>query len=175
MTDIERIEQRLSAVERTVVDGDHELDRLADVASLTEDIERIDARLDDLEHRVADIEATEAAIKGYVDEVDSVNEGVERRADAALDAVERLEARIDELERPPPGDGGNADGESTDADGESTDAGDDGHGPGRDRGPGAVTAADREAVDRVAAAAEDDTADDEGSSGYLPSLFSKLT
>ncbi|AQL42162.1 hypothetical protein BV210_05300 [Halorientalis sp. IM1011] len=98
MTDIERIEQRLAAVERTVVDGDFELDELADVAALAEDVERIESRLEELERRVADLEGSAQAVEGYVSNIEAVNDDVERRADAAIAAVDRLERRVDELD-----------------------------------------------------------------------------
>jgi polyhydroxyalkanoate synthesis regulator phasin len=98
MTDIERIEQRLAAVERTVVDGDFELDELADVAALAEDVERIESRLEELERRVADLEGSAQAVEGYVSNIEAVNDDVERRADAAVAAVDRLERRVDELD-----------------------------------------------------------------------------
>lgn len=98
MTDIERLEERLAAVERTVVDGDHEVGDLADVATLTEEVERLADRLDDLERRLADLEGDTQALQGYVGQVQSVNDEVERRATAAFAAVDRLEDRVDTLE-----------------------------------------------------------------------------
>ncbi|MXV63268.1 hypothetical protein GS429_14575 [Natronorubrum sp. JWXQ-INN-674] len=99
MSDIERIDQRLAAVERAVVDGDAELDRLADLATLAEDVEHLEDRLDEHERRLAELAGTVDAIGGLVGNVETVNEGVERQADAAIAAVDRLENRIDELER----------------------------------------------------------------------------
>ncbi len=99
MSDIERIDQRLSAVERAVVDGDVELDQLADLASVIEDVERLETRLEEHERRLAELEGTVDAVNGLVGNVETVNEGVERQADAAIAAVDRLEYRIDELER----------------------------------------------------------------------------
>lgn len=99
MSDIERIDQRLSAVERAVVDGDIELEQLADLATLAEDLERLENRLEAHERRIAELEGTVDAVSGFVGNVETVNEGVERQADAAIAAVDRLEYRIDELER----------------------------------------------------------------------------
>ncbi|SDK41370.1 DUF7310 family coiled-coil domain-containing protein [Natronorubrum texcoconense] len=99
MSDIERIDQRLSAVERAVVDGDVELDRLADLAAVIEDVERLETRLEEHERRLAELEGNVDAVTGLVGNVETVNEGVERQADAAIAAVDRLEYRIDELER----------------------------------------------------------------------------
>ncbi|WP_440766810.1 DUF7310 family coiled-coil domain-containing protein [Natronorubrum sp. DTA7] len=99
MSDIERIDQRLSAVERAVVDGDVELDRLDDLAAVIEDVERLETRLEEHERRLAELEGSVDAVTGLVGNVETVNEGVERQADAAIAAVDRLEYRIDELER----------------------------------------------------------------------------
>ena len=99
MSDIERIDQRLSAVERAVVDGDVELDRVADLAAVIEDVERLETRFEEHERRLAELEGSVDAVTGLVGNVETVNEGVERQADAAIAAVDRLEYRIDELER----------------------------------------------------------------------------
>lgn len=99
MTDLERLDQRLTAVERVVVDGDVELDGLADLATLTADIDRLETRVKDYEQRLAALEATVDAVSGFVGNVESVDEDVEQQAAAAVAAVDRLEYRIDELER----------------------------------------------------------------------------
>lgn len=99
MSDIERIERRLSTVERAVVDGDLELAAVGDAASLTEDLEALAERIDAHERRIADLEGRIDALDGFVGSVESVNETVEKRANAAVAAVDRLEYRIDELER----------------------------------------------------------------------------
>lgn len=98
MSDIDRIDQRLAAVERAVVDGDRELDQLADLAALADDLDRLEARLEAHERRIATIEGTVDAFEGFVGNVESVNESVERQADAAIAAVDRLEYWIDDLE-----------------------------------------------------------------------------
>ncbi|QLK27243.1 hypothetical protein HYG81_06470 [Natrinema zhouii] len=99
MSDIERIEQRLSAVERAVIDGDLELAALDDVASLAENLEALAERIDVHEQRIAELEGRIDALDGLVGSVESVNETVEQRANGAVAAVDRLEYRIDELER----------------------------------------------------------------------------
>ncbi len=98
MSDIERIDQRLSAVERAVVDSDVKLDQLADLATLTEDLDRLEDRIEAHEQRIASLEGTVDALDGFAGSVESVNEDVEKQADAAIAAVDRLEYRIDELE-----------------------------------------------------------------------------
>ncbi|MFC6768230.1 DUF7310 family coiled-coil domain-containing protein [Natrinema soli] len=99
MSDIERIERRLSTVERAVVDGDLELAAVGNAASLTEDLAALTERIDTHEQRIADLEGRIDALDGLVGSVESVNEAVERRANGAVAAVDRLEHRIDELER----------------------------------------------------------------------------
>lgn len=98
MTDIERIDHRLAAVERAVIDGDYEVDELADLATLTETVERLEARVDEQEQRLAALEAKTESLTGFVDNVESVNDDVERQAATAVATVDRLEDRIDELE-----------------------------------------------------------------------------
>lgn len=50
-----------------------------------------DERLDALERRVRELEAATRALRGYVGDRRAVAASVERRADAALAAVDRLE------------------------------------------------------------------------------------
>lgn len=61
-------------------------------AEAAPDLESLADRIDALEERVTDLEAGLQAVRGYVGGIDHVNETVERRANAALAAVERLEA-----------------------------------------------------------------------------------
>ncbi|WEL17714.1 Putative pilin/flagellin, contains class III signal peptide [Halorhabdus sp. SVX81] len=98
MTDIDSLEQRLAAIERTVVDGDHDGTVLNADAISKVDIEQLESRLDALDARVADLESTVQSIDGYVSNVESVNEDVERRADSAIATVDRLEHRLEEVE-----------------------------------------------------------------------------
>jgi len=51
-------------------------------------------RVDDLEDRLAELEAAVQALRGYAGSVRSVNEGVRERADAAAAAVEDIEDRL---------------------------------------------------------------------------------
>ncbi len=99
MSDIERLDQRLAAVERVVVDGDIAVEELADCAALAEDIERLESRLEDHERRLAALKGTTDALGGFMSNVESVNQTVERQANGAIAAVDRLEYRLDELER----------------------------------------------------------------------------
>lgn len=92
MTDMETIEQRLSAVERTLTDGTDEFESLAAASDLDERMTTIEQRLDDIEDRLTELDASTQALRGYVGNVRSVNQEVERRAETALAKVERLEA-----------------------------------------------------------------------------------
>lgn len=111
MTDIERIEQRLTAVERTVTGDDVDLSELERVAERIDELEAVEARLEDLSERVASLEAEVEALGGYAAEVESVNTDVERQAYAAFATVDRLEEHVEEIgdrvedleEREPPG------------------------------------------------------------------------
>lgn len=105
MTDVERIEQRLRAIERTLLEDGQDRTISGPDSTAEADLERIEDRLDALEDRVADLEATAQSIDGYVSAVESVNRAVERRADAALATVDRLESRLDAIESRPAGDG----------------------------------------------------------------------
>jgi len=99
MSDDEALQRRLRAVERSLTDGDHDVDSLRAAGDQANRIDELAARLDEAEDRIAELEASTQALRGYVGNVRSVNEDVEQRADAALAAVERLEARIDDAGR----------------------------------------------------------------------------
>ena len=95
MVDDETLERRLRAVERALTDGDAEYGT-NDAGAVAERTQRLESELEDVRDRIADLEAATQALRGYVGNVRSVNEDVERRADAALAAVERLERERDE-------------------------------------------------------------------------------
>ncbi|MDQ2050944.1 hypothetical protein RBH26_10670 [Natronolimnohabitans sp. A-GB9] len=99
MTERERLEQRLAALERTVIDGDGTVDELAELAELAGTVERLESRIDEQEQRLARVEARAESLTGFVDDVESVNRDVERQAAAAVATVDRLERRLDDLER----------------------------------------------------------------------------
>lgn len=73
------MERRLEAVERALAEE--------------EPVSRTD-RLDDLETRVAELEAAVQALRGYVGSVRAINEDVERRADRALRKAESVERHV---------------------------------------------------------------------------------
>ncbi|WP_226021737.1 DUF7310 family coiled-coil domain-containing protein [Halomicrobium salinisoli] len=100
MPDQDALDRRLSAVERTLADGEHDLDALRAAGDREGRIASLEDDLADARDRIAELEAATQALRGYVGNVRAVNDDVAERADAALAAVEDLEDRIDE-----PGDG----------------------------------------------------------------------
>ena len=98
MSEFARLERRLAAVERALTESDRPVSDLPDHAAIANDIDRLDGRIDDLVARLAEVEGSAQALCGYVGNVRSVNEGVERRADSAVATVDRLERRVEELE-----------------------------------------------------------------------------
>lgn len=90
------LRERIEAVERALTDGEGDLTALAEGAAAAERVEGIEADVADLQEDVAELSAATQALRGYVGNVRSVNESVEERADAALAAVESLEARVDD-------------------------------------------------------------------------------
>ncbi|WP_049925482.1 DUF7310 family coiled-coil domain-containing protein [Halopiger goleimassiliensis] len=98
MTDIDRLDQRLSAVERVVVDGDVTLEELSELTALSEEVSELERRIEEQERRIADLEASVQSIEGYVGNVQSINDDVERQAASAVATVDRLERRLDKLE-----------------------------------------------------------------------------
>ncbi|TYT62746.1 DUF7310 family coiled-coil domain-containing protein [Natrialba swarupiae] len=99
MTDLDRLEQRLSAVERTVVDGESALDEIPELAALGADLDRLETQLEGHETRLATLEGRTESIEGYVGRIDAVNDAVETEATTALAVVDRLERRVADLER----------------------------------------------------------------------------
>lgn len=93
MTDTETIEQRLSAVERALTDGDAEFESLAVADDLEKRLTALEERLDDVESQLTELDAATQALRGYVGNVRSVNQEVERHAETALAKVEQLEAQ----------------------------------------------------------------------------------
>ncbi|MFB6080906.1 MAG: hypothetical protein ABEJ81_07910 [Haloferacaceae archaeon] len=92
--DRERLTERLAAVERRLTDADPDEGGLADVAAVEGRLSELETRADELDDRLGDVESGLQALRGYVGGVDAVDESVERRADAALARVERLEATL---------------------------------------------------------------------------------
>lgn len=103
VTDIETIEQRLSAVERALTEGDDAFETLEDAGELGERLTTVEEQLEDIETQLAEVDAATQALRGYVGNVRSVNQDIERRAETALAKVEQLEARQRDPDHPDDG------------------------------------------------------------------------
>ena len=86
------LEDRVRALERAVTERDDPPEPLPDVADVAATAADLEDRVGSLESRVQDLAARQQAVEAYVDHVNHVNESIERRADAALAAVDRLES-----------------------------------------------------------------------------------
>jgi uncharacterized protein YoxC len=84
------LEARVDAIERTLTDGT-DVEGLPEAARIESRVEDLEATADDVEERLAELEAAVQALRGFAGGVRAVDESVERRANAALAAVERLE------------------------------------------------------------------------------------
>jgi len=90
------LRERVEALERAVTDGDHDFSTLAAEADAVERLADVEERLDELEDRLAELDAATQALRGYVGNVRSVNQDVEKRADAAMAKAQALEAALSE-------------------------------------------------------------------------------
>ncbi len=84
----ETLEQRLTAVERALTDGERPLSDLPDAEETAARLDALAADIEELTDRVAELEAASQALRGYVGNVRAVNEDVEQRADLALEKAE---------------------------------------------------------------------------------------
>lgn len=104
------IEERLRTVERALGNGaDYDPGGEGEDESRTLSESELEDRLAHIEDQLDELEAGLQAIRGYVSNLDHVNESVERRANAAIAAVERMDrpprvppalARIQRPEQP---------------------------------------------------------------------------
>jgi ABC-type transporter Mla subunit MlaD len=85
------LDARLSALERAVTDGETDVHSLDDSATVDARLDDLAARTDEIETRLDELDAAVQSLRGYVGAVRAVNREVERRADAALSAVDRLD------------------------------------------------------------------------------------
>ncbi|AFK18427.1 hypothetical protein E6P09_06560 [Haloferax mediterranei ATCC 33500] len=85
---------RLDAVERTLTGTDADLSNLEDFAAVEERITDLESAVETLTDRLDEVDAATQAIRGYLGGVRTVNEDVERRANAALAKAESLEAAL---------------------------------------------------------------------------------
>ncbi|SDK05935.1 hypothetical protein SAMN05216226_11619 [Halovenus aranensis] len=98
--------ERVDALERAVTDGDHDLSALATEAQARDRLDSLETQYEELEARVAELEAATQALRGYVGNVRAVNEEVETQAQRALSKTESLEARLSNRNGSQPPDGG---------------------------------------------------------------------
>lgn len=90
------LDERIRALERALTERDDPPAPVPEITDVTADVAELEDRVDLLESSVADLDARQQAVEAYVDRVDHVNETIERRADAALAAVDRLESTVRE-------------------------------------------------------------------------------
>jgi hypothetical protein len=85
--------ERLEAVERAITDG-HSADGLPEADELESRLEAVERSLEDADERLTELEAAVQALRGFAGGIDAVDEAVERRANAAVAKVERLEEEL---------------------------------------------------------------------------------
>jgi hypothetical protein len=98
--DADRLDERLSAVERALTGSDATVADLGDDAAAAAEREALASRVADLESRVEELEAATQAIRGYVGAIRAVNRDVERRADLALARASRDGDAVSDIEAP---------------------------------------------------------------------------
>lgn len=97
MADTDTLTARVRSLERALTDADAD-----DVAFRdTERLDELDARLTALENRLDSLDGDVQAVRGLAGELEHVNDAVERRADAALAAADRLDRRDSSRQDPP--------------------------------------------------------------------------
>lgn len=104
--DWESLKHRVAAVERALGAGNDrravdQTDLESRIADLEADVDRLTDHTDDLTDRLDELVAGLQAVRGFLGGVDAVNESVERRADAAIAAVARLEAQVGDPDESP--------------------------------------------------------------------------
>jgi len=99
MSTLEQFEQRLSAVERTVVDGDHDVPALSDIDALKQTVDALADQVETIDSRLLAVESGVEALEGYVGNIQSVNQSVERQADIAIVSAGRVENRLNKIEQ----------------------------------------------------------------------------
>ncbi|MFB6195368.1 MAG: hypothetical protein ABEI80_04290 [Haloplanus sp.] len=95
MNDGRGLDERVDAVERAVTDG-HAAEGLPDAARMEERLADLETAVDDIDDRLAELEAAVQALRGFAGGIQAVDESVERRANAAIARVERLETELRE-------------------------------------------------------------------------------
>jgi hypothetical protein len=90
------LHERVAALERTITDG-HADEGLPDAARMDARLDDLESTVEDLGDQVAELDAAVQALRGFAGGVRAVDEAVERRADAAVARVDRLEAELAEV------------------------------------------------------------------------------
>lgn len=90
------LDERVRALERALTERDDPPAPVPEVADVSSDVAELESRVTSLEATVADLDARQQAVEAYVERMDHVDETIERRADAALAAVDRLESSLRE-------------------------------------------------------------------------------
>jgi hypothetical protein len=114
------LHERVAALERAITDG-HADGGLPDAARTDARLDDVEATVDDVDDRVAELEAAVQALRGFAGGIRAVDESVERRADAAVARVDRLEAELEAVrERVTRRDRNGGAGTATDSNGRAT-------------------------------------------------------
>jgi hypothetical protein len=93
MDDGRPLRERVDALERAVTDG-HADDGLPEAARLSARVDDVEATVEELDDRLAELEAAVQALRGFAGGVRAIDDAVERRANAAIARVDRLEAEL---------------------------------------------------------------------------------
>jgi hypothetical protein len=98
------LHERVAALERAVTDG-HADDGLPDAGRMAARVDDIEAAVEELDDRMAELDAAVQALRGFAGGVRAVDEEIERRANAAISRVDRLEAELESVAAELPAEG----------------------------------------------------------------------
>jgi hypothetical protein len=96
MDDERPLDERVAALERAVTDG-YADDGLPDAGRLAARVDDLEATVEELDDRTAELDAAVQALRGFAGGVRAVDEAVERRANAAISRIDRLEAELESV------------------------------------------------------------------------------
>jgi hypothetical protein len=92
------LNERIEAVERALTDGEA-AEGLPEAGEMDDRLREVEGTVADLDDRLSELEAAVQALRGFAGGIDAIDESVERRANAAIARVERLERELSEPER----------------------------------------------------------------------------
>jgi hypothetical protein len=98
------LHERVAALERAVTDG-HADDGLPDAGRMATRVDDIETTVEELDDRMAELDAAVQALRGFAGGVRAVDEEIERRANAAISRVDRLEAELESVAAELPAEG----------------------------------------------------------------------